>query len=422
MKPQEIIEKLQSIVGSEAVVPGTGSAPEWWPNKPFVTVNPAAVSELQQIVALAESEAFSILPAGSSSRIETGYAPTLDRPIIQVGTARFDQLLDHQPDDLTVTCRPGITLDSLQNILAQHGQFLPLDIPLSWRSTLGGIVASNSTGFWRPAYGAPRDLLIGMRVMMADGTEVKGGGKVVKNVAGYDLCKLFTGSWGTLGLLTELTFKVRPLPETRTAFSWNAPDLTAACRAGLAIHHARIAPAFVLATNERSSVPMLITEMHGSPERVAWQADAFAKIALDNGLSTTAESMQSGDVVMLNDHQARLDEQVKTAARIACLPAELPELIKKLSAIDNLQITANCCSGILNAASMSAESETIRDIDAALPAGANRVWIKLPSELSDRSKIDIWGAPREDFILHRAIKHALDPERTFNPGRFLGRL
>ncbi len=422
MKSEEIIAKLQVVVGTDSIVPGTGNVPAWWPNKPFAVVNPATVSEVQQIVSLAESEAFSILPAGSNSRIETGYAPSSERPLLQVGTAHFNQLLDYQPDDLTVTCRPGMTLSNLQEILSKHGQFLPLDIPLPERSTLGGIVASNSTGFWRPAYGAPRDLLIGMRVVMADGTEVKGGGKVVKNVAGYDLCKLFTGCWGTLGFLTELTFKVRPRPLQRSVFSWKAPNLAAACKAGLAIHQARLAPICVLATNEHSTLPALITEMHGSSERVAWQADAFDKIARENGITAAQEILSEPETESLSKSQAHIDEQVKTAVRIACLPDELPQLIEKLSAIDGLQITANCCSGTLNAASSRSDIELIKAVEAVLPVNGNRVWSKLPADLPDRDKIDVWGTPRGEFSIHRSIKYALDPENTFNPGSFLGRL
>ncbi len=405
----------------DSFIGDSGDVPNWWPNEPAAAVQPDSVAEIQQIVELASTEGFSILPAGSGSRIETGYAPSGARPLIQVKTARFDQLLDYQPDDLTVTCRPGMTLDSLQKILAQHGQFLPLDVPHPTKSTLGGIVASNAAGFYRPAYGAPRDLVIGLRVILADCSDVKGGGKVVKNVAGYDLCKLFTGSWGTLGFITEITFKVRPLPETRTAVKWAAPDLTTACLAGLAIHHARLAPTYILSTNELTSSCELITEMHGSPQRVEWQAEAFAKIAKEQGVNSSFEKLDRLQSGALNDLQARMDSSVQSAVTISCLPNSLVDLIGKLDAISSLKITVNCSSGIVNIAGTGG-AEIIAAIESTLPDGTNRVWTKLPNDLAARDSIHVWGSPREEFFLHRAIKAALDPQNIFSPGRFLNRL
>src|SRR5205085_10716071 len=137
-------------------------------------------------------------------------------------------------------------------------QFVPLDAPLPERATLGGLVSTNAAGLWRPTYGTPRDLLIGLRVVMTRGESIKGGGRVVKNVAGYDVCKLFTGAWGTLGVLTELSFKVRPLPETVRTLAWEAPDLVTAAHIGLSLHHTRLAATFLLATNEREGCPELV--------------------------------------------------------------------------------------------------------------------------------------------------------------------
>src|SRR5262249_8362846 len=130
-----------------------------------------------------------------------------------VVTRRLNRILDYQPDDMTVTVEAGVTVAELQRTLAERSQFLPLDPPLAARATLGGTVAANVSGPWRAGYGTAPDWLIGLRIAAADGQVVKGGGRVVKNVAGYDLCKLYTGSLGTLGVLYELTFKVMPRPE-----------------------------------------------------------------------------------------------------------------------------------------------------------------------------------------------------------------
>ena len=147
-------------------------------------------------------------------------------------------------------------------------------------------------------FGAPRDLLIGVRAVTPDGERIRGGGKVVKNVAGYDTCKLFTGAWGTLGILTELTFRVRPMPDCTKLFAWKAPDIATAAKVGLQLHHAQLAPVCILATNERvESGASLIIELQGTEERVEWQAKEFARLAASFGLGGEAESFAESEPI-----------------------------------------------------------------------------------------------------------------------------
>ena len=147
--------------------------------------------------------------AGERGR-HLGYPPA--RYDLALSTERLDRITDYQPADLTVTAQAGVTLAQLQETLAAHGQFLPLDVALPDRQTVGGIVAARADSLRRLAYGSVRDSLLGVSVINSRGELVKGGGKVVKNVAGYDLPKLYCGSLGTLGLIVEATFKVAPLP------------------------------------------------------------------------------------------------------------------------------------------------------------------------------------------------------------------
>src|SRR5437588_4870798 len=121
-------------------------------------------------------------------------------------------MIRHEPADLVATAEAGITLREFQNHLREKGQWLPIDPPDDGTATVGGVVATGLSGPQQIGYGAPRSFVIGLRAILTDGRSIKAGGNVVKNVAGYDLCKLFTGSYGTLGLITELTFKLRPLP------------------------------------------------------------------------------------------------------------------------------------------------------------------------------------------------------------------
>ena len=142
-----------------------------------------------------------------------------------VSTRQMKRLLKHEPADLVATAEAGMTLSDFQNQLAQTGQWLPIDPPDDGSITLGGAVATGSNGPQSFGYGSLRSFVIGMRAVLADGKQIKAGGNVVKNVAGYDLCKLFTRSHGTLGIITELNFKLRPLPpETRTIVAKGSRD------------------------------------------------------------------------------------------------------------------------------------------------------------------------------------------------------
>ena len=165
---------------------------------------------LSQVMEWAARAGAAVAPWGGGTQQGLGNVPA--RLDLALDLTRCNRLLDFQPDDLTVTVEAGITLESLQRELAQGGKYLPLEAPQPARATIGGILATNSTGPRRFAYGPPRDWLIGIGVVAADGTESKAGGRVVKNVTGYDLNKLYTGSLGTLGIIVEASFKLSPAP------------------------------------------------------------------------------------------------------------------------------------------------------------------------------------------------------------------
>lgn len=381
------------------------------------------VAQVADIVAACEADGAALFPWGGGVERNAGYAPNAARPYGLLATSRLNRILDYQPDDLTITCEPGVTLEELQTALAAGNQFLALDAPLAGQTTLGGLTSAGVSGFWRASYGAPRDLLIGVRAVMTDGAMVKGGGKVVKNVAGYDVCKLFTGAWGTLGVLTELTFKARPRPEAECVLAWAMPDVASAARLALLLHHAQLAPTYLLATNElEDGLPRLVVGLQGAKTRVEWQAAEFARRVGEAGFASAGETLTSEVVTKLRDRQARLDADTPAAARIACLLTALPELVAALENWPGLQITAQAATGIVSLAAQNATPELASAIAALVPAGANLTWTRLEMAPADREKIALWGETRADFALQRALKQTLDPKNTFSPGRFLGRL
>lgn len=201
---------------------------------------------------------------------------------------RMDRLLAYTPEDMTVTVEAGATLALLQQKLAEHGQFLPVDPPNISTLTIGALLAGNSSGPRRYGYGAIRDYLLGIKVVLADGRVVKAGGQVVKNVAGYDLCKLFVGSRGTLGVIVEATFKVLPLPETEAFLQAKLPG-TAELQALLTdINTSPLTPV-VLDACAAAHGHALIIGFAGAREDVQWQVDRARDLGLTESSSLDYE-------------------------------------------------------------------------------------------------------------------------------------
>ena len=383
--------------------------------------------EISAVVRAAEIAHTALIACGGGTQWQTGYPPRPEQPYLVLRTDRLNRVTDYQPDDLTVTCEPGVTLAQLQETLVTRNQWLPLDVPYGERATLGGIVSTNANGFGRPAYGTPRDLLIGVRAVMTGGQEIKGGGKVVKNVAGYDVCKLFTGAWGTLGILTELTFKVRPFSEATRTLAWNVPDMATGAKIGFDLHSAQLAPMFLLVTNEPNGTPRLIVGLEGYTVRVHWQATEFARRVASAGIASAPSDVSASELTALRDRQARLEPDIAAAIRIAVPPADLPELVARLQAIPNLAFTAHAETGIVSLAAPQSDATSGSDspvnaIRRAMPLDANIVWTRIAPQQAAGENVPVWGETRPDFALHRALKMALDPQETFSPGRFLGKL
>lgn len=390
-----------------------------WIERALGVVSPGTPEEVAAVVRAAEAAGAALVPMGGATLLQTGYPPREDRPFLLLSTARLNAIIDHQPEDMTVTVEPGVTLAALQQALALRRQSLALDAPLSDRATMGGLVSANASGLLRPAFGTPRDLLIGVKAVMSEGVEIKGGGRVVKNVAGYDVCKLFTGAWGTLGILTELTFKIRTQPQEARFLAWNAPSLTEAVRFGLEWHHAQLAPTTIVVTNEISGAAQIVVGLEGPPERLDWQTQEFNRRAREAGLPAGTE-LADTSVTALRDRLARVETETALAARVACLPTELLPLTAQLELLPGRSLTVLPGVGTLALALPAVSDTAMLAIQKALPANANLVWTRLPAERY--TTLDLWGRPRGEFKLHQSLKQTLDPRATFSPGRFYGRL
>ena len=230
-----------------------------------IVITPASAEEISEILKLASSERWTVAPAGAMTWLKS-------TANLIVGTSRLNQIIEHEPADLIAISQAGVKLTDFNARLADNGQWLPLDPPDDGRATLGGVVATGVGGAQQFGYGRPRGSVIGMKVVLADGSMIKAGGRVVKNVAGYDLCKLFTGSYGSLGIITELNFKLRPRParEATVIVTGAAEDLRKSARM---ILEARLFPVAAELFNDT-----LFVRFAGNEKGVAFQTEQTLKL------------------------------------------------------------------------------------------------------------------------------------------------
>jgi glycolate oxidase FAD binding subunit len=257
-------------------------------------------------------------------------------------------------------------------------------------------------------------------MVLADGSVVKAGGKVVKNVAGYDLGKLFAGSWGTLGILTELTYKTNPRPPAMERLDFTSPNVAHALRAGLEIHAARLQPAYLTVYTRQGAA--LAVGLHGGEETVRWQAAEITSRLTALGL----EPAQDGPAEPALRHLVA-ESTAPIKARLTVRTTDLPLLATfLLSAAQSAAMMVHVAVGLVEAAlegptsGREGEQLSLR-LREAVPAGGHLVWSAVPEDWRIRLG-DIWGPERGDFALMRGIKQALDPQSVFSPGRFAGRL
>ncbi len=432
MDVSHLLAELTDVAGGGNVLaqaaPPDAPLPAGWKHLPLGTVLPGSADEVARIVTACEASGAAIVVVGGGTQLQTGYPPREDKPYVLLSTTRLNRILDHQPDDMTITCEPGVTLAAVQEHLSRHRQVLPLDAPLAERATVGGLVSANQSGFWRAAYGAPRDLVIGLHAVMTGGARVKGGGKVVKNVAGYDVCKLFTGAWGTAGVVTEITFRVRPLPEAERVIRLDAPTVADAAKAGFTLHHAQLAPVALLATNEIGGSPCLLSLLQGPEARMDWQTQEMGRMGALSGLSAP-QVLPVAALKPLRDALGRREADTplagQIAGRIACLLTDVEPILRILETLPGIQLTADIAMGIIHFAAREPGTDFVQTIVNATPASANLRWIRVdpaPSDSSGATGLNVWGETRQSTALQAALKQAIDPNGTFSPGRFVGRL
>ena len=404
-----------------------------------LSIAPATAGEAREAVKLAAREGLALIPAGAANWLDAGN-PLTGVDLI-LSTHRMTKIIRHEPADLVATAEAGTTLVEFQNHLANAGQWLPIDPPDDGRATLGGVVATGLGGTQAFGYGLPRAFVIGMRLVLADGRSIKAGGSVVKNVAGYDLCKLFCGSYGTLGLITELTFKLRPLPaETRTIIATGS--LASLSAAGRAVISGRLFPVAVellsprmtgyLKAGERQGVCALLIRFAGASRSVVSQtAQALKLVRGDRDLQ--ARTLDEDELLWSNLAAVTLRLADNVSWRASLRPSDLVSFANETAELEtdeashpSLMWHAGMGDGRLRAIARAPvyHREAVRALDRlrqrAETLGGNLVVESAPVEI--KNEFDAWGGFGSAADLMKRVKSELDPQNLLSPGRFESRI
>ncbi len=396
---------------------------------------PAAPAEVGDIVRRAAAENLAVYPLGGRTMLDVGLPPT--RPGYGVDLGALNAVLDYPARDMTITVQAGIPLAQLQRLLAAENQRLPIDVPQGERATLGGALAVNASGPRRYASGTLRDYVIGITTINDEGQETKAGGRVVKNVAGYDLCKLHVGALGTLGIISQVTLKLRPLPEARAL-------LTLGCDGdaleGLLdqVHRSRVRPSCVDVVNATAARVLMRETSAGLPDApwvvivgfedtedaVGWQIQQLIKdVGTGRVLGLEGRGGAASDALW----QALVELTMPPAAALSfkanLLPSAVAAFCCEAAKTDEVLLQAHAGSGIVRGHFLHAPSlESIQAVlhvlhQHAAAAHGNVVLPRCPVEW--KQQLPVWGRERGDHWLMREVKQRLDPRGLFNPGRFV---
>jgi glycolate oxidase FAD binding subunit len=350
---------------------------------------------------------------------------------VVVSTARLNRMVDHAVGDLTVTAEAGLTFAQLQTLLQAENQFLAIDPAYPERATLGGIVATADTGSLRQRYGGIRDMLIGITFVRYDGQLVKAGGRVVKNVAGYDLMKLMTGAYGSLGLISQITFRTYPLQPASQTVVFSGGD--------------EILKTLALSLRMSSLTPVVLDWLSPALMRDLGQADAFGLVARFQAATVgVTEQVQRllelgktlgllGQVLDAADDRdwwQRLRPTLTPApeatdgilAKVGVLPAEASQFLRLLDTLTDGQgkacLHAGSGLGLVSLATLGEVREVLLKLRSQCEAAQGYLTL-LQAPAHIKQTMDVWGYTGNALDLMQRLKQQFDPAQLLNPGRFV---
>lgn len=426
-------EELRAIVGPEHVrTAGTDDAIDGV--QPQFVIEPATEDEVARALKCADASGFAVVPSGGGTKIGWGNRP--QRADLVLSLARMNRVIEHASADLTVTVEAGCTIAQLQSVLAKANQRLALDPLFPERATVGGVLSTNDGGALRVRYGALRDLIIGVTLALPDGTLARSGGKVVKNVAGYDLPKLATGALGTLAVITQAVFRLHPLSRETRSLTAATKDAAEANKLVLGVLDSKLAYTGLQIRAARGQAPQdagvpggpafgprgweVDIRFEGTPAGVEAQSAELARLMGGQPANEAAADVWAARQQLFDAPDSTL------VAKFSTLPAGLARFcdraashIERAGANWHLVAQGTGLGTLLVKADSSAGLQRlITDLRSEVEPDGSFVVLRCP--LEQKGNIDVWGAPGDALGLMRRIKHEFDPKSTLNPGRFLG--
>ena len=412
------VDELQSIVGADNVREAT---PEDAVDgvEPSFVVEAGSVEETSELMKLASREGLVVSPRGGGTKMHLGDPPaSLD---LIVSTARMNEIIEHVPGDQVVRVQAGIRLQDLQEQLSGSDQMLAIDPP-ERGATIGGIIAANASGPRRYRYGTIRDLIIGITVVLHDGTVAKAGSKVVKNVAGYDLSKLFTGSLGTLGIIVTANFRLHPIPQVSRTVAVEVESPEAAAGAAQAMMHTQVEPTAV-ELRYGEDARLLTVLLESIPAGVEEKVEAATFLLNPFG---DVRTLSDEDTGYRDPSTAAEDEAV---IKLSAPPADLADVLGTVlgaaerRGLDQPRITGHAASGVTFVGFSGGDE----DARAGFVEELREIWLRRggsvtlqKAPLSLKNRVGAWDQGGDYLGLIRRVKEKFDPRGGMNPGRFVG--
>lgn len=404
------------------------------------TVEPETVADVATAVHGCFESDTAVYPVGGGTSLDFGFPPK--KPGIRLSLAKLTRVIDYPARDMTITVESGITMHAMQEVLAKERQRLAIDVPQGKLSTLGGVVATNFNGPRRLGHGSMRDYVIGISAVDGRGMPFKGGGRVVKNVAGYDFCKLLTGSHGSIGVITQLTLKLKPVVE-RLAFLVCSPRNSGEAEKILAaLVHSRTTPvaAELLAGKVWAADPafaglpvavgpiplFLAVGLEGTDAEVRWMTEQLAREWWDLGVPVH-HTLFDTDAHFLMDRCIEFPVSAKSpmVLKASILPSGVTSFIAAAQQVDpNCAAQAHAGNGIVilrlsELPSGGVAKGLIGKLQSAASAANGSLVVLSGNMGSDATHQSIWGRLSSPQTLLTAVKREFDPRNILNPDRFV---
>jgi glycolate oxidase FAD binding subunit len=402
--------------------------------------------DIAAILKFAADRNLAVIPCRNSTKLHTGNPPR--RYDIALSVKEMNEVWHYEPADLTVSAQPGMKLGDFEHFLGRQDLWIPLDPPGGAKSSLGGIVATNAAGPLRLRYGAPRDIVLGMKIATTEGKVIKTGGRVVKNVAGYDLAKLITGCYGTLGVIVEISFKLFPLPARRATWFLSTASLDVARVFRRRILDSPLSPMrMVLLDAGAASLSRGAPEVKQGNELEIWIEFGGSERVIQRCLETVQDLARavgaSGEVLddlssirgwdHISDLGSTLREYFPQSVIVkAALPIDSNEEFLRFARdqCEKQAIQTACFSqngiGIVHICLIPNDSSHISSAfiqelrNRAISLGGSLILERCPLEI--KKEVDVWGPVGDDFMVMQKLKELWDPKGVLSPGRFVGGL